>query len=338
MHFVPVRSEEKVRGQVLQHNKKTRGETSMEHRDKTMEKTKNTVRTIILIAFATVVLGQAPFANATEGGGSAYPGGNEDFMSGALPPAGTYMLLYNIGYSADSLNDNSGDEIPIDFDLDVYGSVLRIVHTTQKQFLGADVAWHVIIPFLHYDVGIGALGVDADSTGLGDIEFSPFVLGWHLSKNFHCIATVDIFTPVGDYDKNDPSSIGRNYWTISPIFAATYLTDSGFELSGKFMYQKNTENSDTNYTSGDEFICDYLLGQHFGSWNLGLNGFYYKQLTDDEQGGTTIPDNKGQCLSVGPAVQYSYKNMSFSAKLQYDTLVKNRPEGRKLWVKFIYAF
>ena len=33
-------------------------------------------------------------SHATQGGGGAYPNGAEDFMSGALPPPGTYLLNY----------------------------------------------------------------------------------------------------------------------------------------------------------------------------------------------------------------------------------------------------
>lgn len=48
--------------------------------------------------------------------------------------------------------------------------------------------------------------------------------------------------------------------------------------------------------------------------------------------------NKGRVLSVGPAIQYNYKNMFFNAKYQFDTNVKNRPEGQTFWFKFMYAF
>lgn len=275
---------------------------------------------------------------ATESGGSMYPGGNEDFMNGALPPPGKYAMLYTMNYSADALKDDSGDDLPIGFDLNATAIVARFVHVLNKTAFGASIGWHVIVPFVMLDVKIDAAGVDESSSGLGDIEFSPFILGWHLSKNLHMVATVDFMVPTGSYDKTDPSSVGRNYITIDPIYAVTYISDGGFELSGKFQYLINLENSDTDYTSGHEFILDYLIGHHFGPWNIGLNGYIYKQVTDDEQNGSTVSDNKGQCVSVGPAVQYNYKNMFFNLKYQVDTMVENRPEGNKIWFKYMYAF
>lgn len=297
---------------------------------------------IIFMAFVVTMLLTSSPALALEGA-SHYPGGNEDFMSGALPPPGMYPIFYGMNYTANKLKDNNGNEVtagpnPLGFKLDVNAFVFRFVHVTKMKLFGADVAWHAIIPYVDQKIKIDAAGIDKKSTGIGDIEFSPLILGWHLSKNMHLIGTVDFMAPTGSYDKTDPSSIGLNYWTIAPIVAATYISDGGFEVSGKFQYFFNTENNDTKYKSGNEFLLDYLVGQHVGNWNFGLNGFVHKQTTDDELNGVKVKDYLAQNVSVGPAVQYNYKNMFFNIKYQWDTTVKNGPEGQKLWLKFLYAF
>jgi hypothetical protein len=293
---------------------------------------------LILMAFVlTLVLSGSPVL-ATEGPGvSHYAGGNEDFMAGALPPPGFYQISYGAYYTASKLNDKDGNGIPIDIKANIYVYAFRPIYVTKMKILGADWAMHAIIPLESHSVKIGAFGVDKQSSGLGDIEFSPLVLGWHFSKNMHLIGGVDVIAPTGSYDKADESSIGRNYWTINPILAATYISDGGFEVSGKFQYLFNTENTDTKYTSGNELICDYTVGQHIGDWKFGVNGYLYKQITDDEQNGVK-QDWQGQSISVGPAIQYNYKNMFFNAKYQWDTAVKSRLEGQKLWLKFMYAF
>ena len=295
------------------------------------------IKLIFVALVLTMVLSGVP-VYATEGGGSHYVGGNEDFMAGALPPPGMYPILYYVNYSANKLKDNDGNDIPIGFKLEANALAFRFVHVTKMKLFGADVAWHVIVPLVDQKVKIDVAGVDKKSSGLGDIEFSGPILGWHFSKNMHLIGTVDFMAPTGSYDKTDPSTIGRNYWTIAPILAPTYISDGGFEVSGKFQYFFNTKNSDTQYTSGNEFLLDYLVGQHVGNWNFGVNGFIHKQLTDDESNGVTVQNNSIQTVSVGPAVQYNYKNMFFNAKYQWDTSVKNGPEGQKLWLKFMYAF
>jgi len=295
---------------------------------------------LILAAFVlTLVLSGVP-VYATEGGGTHYVGGNEDFMAGALPPPGMYSILYAVNYSAKKVNNNDGNDsmAGLDFKLNVNALAFRFIHVTKMKLLGADWGWHVIVPLVNQSVKIGAFGIDESKTGLGDIEFSPLVLGWHFSKNMHLIGAIDFMAPTGKFDTTEVVNIGRNYWTIAPIIAPTYISDGGFEVSAKFQYFFNTENNDTKYTSGNEFLCDYLIGQHIGNWNVGLNGLLYKQITDDESNGVTVSNNKGQNYSVGPAIQYNYKNMFFNAKYQWDTSVRNQPEGQKFWLKFMYAF
>ncbi|WP_321492388.1 transporter [uncultured Desulfobacter sp.] len=275
---------------------------------------------------------------AAEGGGSAYPGGNEDFMCGALPGPGFYPIVYALYYTADEYRDGNGNKTPGDFDLDVMGAAFRFIYVSDMKLFGADVAWHAIIPVIDTQVDISSAGIDASTAGLGDIEVSALVLGWHLNKNFHVVGSLDVWLPVGEYDVDDAASPGRNYWTVAPIAVFTYLSDSGFELSAKLQYLINSENSDTDYTTGNEFICDYLVGKHVGNWMFGLNGMLYLQTTDDELSGNDISNSKGRAFSVGPALQYNYKNMFLNAKVQFDTNVENRPKGEKYWIKFMYAF
>ena len=117
------------------------------------------------------------------------------------------------------------------------------------------------------------------------------------------------------------------------------MSDGGFDVSAKFMYDFNTRNDDTDYTSGQEFHVDYSIGKKFDNLSVGLGGYYYKQVTDDKQAGSKVGDgNKGQAFGIGPQIKYDYKNMSFLLKYQAETAVKNRPDGDKFWLKFVYAF
>jgi hypothetical protein len=294
---------------------------------------------IVLVA-AAVLAGPAVLvvpACATEGGGGAYPNGAEDFMVGALPPPGTYFKNYMLYYSASQFNDKNGNDLIPDFKLKVAADVLRFIHVTDYKILGANWAVHAFIPLVYQDVTLG--GRTDDRFGLGDIIIDPIILGWHF-PNFHVTTGLDIYIPTGTYDKNRLANPGRNYWTFEPILAMTYLSDSGFELSAKFMYDFNTENSDTNYQSGQEFHFDYTVGYHIGKqWAVGLGGYYYIQTTDDKVNGVTPPDGfKGQVAAIGPQAQYSYKNMNFTLKWQYEFDAQYKPEGNKFWFNFVYAF
>jgi hypothetical protein len=281
-------------------------------------------------------------AHATEFGGGAYPNGAEDFMSGAVPPPGYYFINYFTYYSADEFKDSDGDELIPGFDLNATANVFRFLYVTKQQIFGGYWGVHMFVPLVNLEVTLPPLG-EQGRAGLGDIIVDPFILSWHF-KNWHLVSGVDIYIPTGRYDEEDFANIGRNYWTFEPIFAFTYLSDGGFEVSSKFMYDINTKNTDSflggDYLSGQEFHFDYTIGQKIGNWRVGLGGYYYKQFTNDELNGEKVGDDgfKGQAFALGPQVQYQYKNMFFTAKYQIETEVENKPEGQKFWFKFIYAF
>lgn len=289
------------------------------------------------LAIGLVLLLGAATGHTTEGGGGHYPNGAEDFMAGALPPPGQYFLNYLSYYTADQFKDDQGDELIPDFDLKVPANTFRFIYVSPYQFLGASWAMHIFVPFASVDVKLPP-GRD-DRSGLGDIIVDPFILGWH-SKNWHFITALDIFVPTGLYTKDRFANVGRNYWTFEPIFAFTYLSDGGFEVSSKLMYDFNTENSATNYRSGQEFHADYTVGLHLNQWSLGVGGYYYRQTTSDEINGDKVqPDGfKGRAFAIGPEAKYDYKNLSFTLKYQKEMDVENRPEGDAFWFKFLYAF
>ena len=298
---------------------------------------------LLLSVFSLSVLTSAN-VYATEGGGNAYPLGAEDFMSGAVPPPGYYFINYFLYYSADRLNNKDGHNVDNDFDLDVVANTFRFIYITKQKIFGGFWGVHMFVPIVYQDVSL--FGTSDDKAGLGDIIVDPFILSWHF-KNWHLATGVDIYMPTGSYDKKDLANIGRNYWTFEPIFAFTYLSDGGFEVSSKFMYDINTENNDKDYKSGQEFHFDYAVGYKVSNWNLGVAGYYYKQITNDEINGEKVPSVaplgfdegfKGQTFAVGPAVKYNYKNMSFTLKYLWETAVEHRPEGSDLWFKFAYAF
>lgn len=295
-----------------------------------------------IVMSALLLLAVAGVANATEGGGSAYHNGAEDFMTGAVPPPGNYYLNYFNYYAADKFKDNSGDTLD-GFDLKVAANVSRFIHVTDKQFLGASWAMHAFIPLVYMDVKLdpaftGAPVTFEDSRGsLGDIIVDPFILAWH-GANWHAVTGVDIYMPTGNYDKHRLANVGRNYWTFEPVVAATFLPGAGFDISAKLMYDINTENSATDYKSGQEFHADFAAGKKMGDFTAGLAGYYYQQVTKDEADGDTLDKSKGRVIGLGPALKYDYKNMSFTLKYMLETEAKNRPQGDNVWFKFLYAF
>jgi hypothetical protein len=296
---------------------------------------KHYLLSFITAAVVLVLTGYFTPSLATEGGGGAYSNGADDFNIGKMPPAGTYFFNYFNYHYADKLKDNGGHTIPVDFSFNSIGNGFRLFYVSGNKFLGADMGMYIVLPVA--DVNVKFIERSQSKSGLADMAVNPFVLGWHFT-DWHFGAGTDIKAPTGSYSKVDLANIGRNYWTFEPIFAFTYLNTDGYEVSAKLMYDFNTENNATEYLSGQEFHVDYTLGKKIDNFNIGIGGYYYKQLTDDKRNDAKVENYKGQVFAAGPQFRYNYKYMAFILKYQLETLVKNRAEGENFWFKYIYRF
>lgn len=292
-----------------------------------------------LLLLAVPALLASAAAAALEGP-DQYPNGSENFMAGALPPPGNYFINY-LGYYQGDYRDNRGDKVP-GLKVDATFDALRYIHVTKQKIFGGDWAMHAIVPLVYQKLHTPIPAIGTGSTfGLGDIIIDPIIIGWHLPPDWHLTVGLDIYLPTGKYDRNDPTeSIGANYYSFEPIFAFTYLNQSGFEATAKLMYNIKTKNRDTDYESGDNFHMDYLLGQHFGPWAVGLAGYYLTQTTDDRIDGRQVgPDgNRGKVFAYGPALKYDYKGTSLVASWNHESGVENRFQGNKFYFKFVTGF
>ncbi|THF64974.1 phenol degradation protein meta [Pseudothauera nasutitermitis] len=294
-----------------------------------------------LLAAAICGLCAAASVHAKEGG-DQYPNGAENWFAGAIPPPGNYFINY-FGHVSGTLRDHKGDKVTApngkNVKLKATFDALRFLKVTETQFLGANYGWAALLPIVH--LSIDAAGSRDSRTHIGDATFTPFLLSWH-APEWHYVVGLDVNLPTGRYDKNDPGgrNTGENYYSLEPVFGVTYLGSSGWEVSGKFMYNWKTRNKDTDYQSGDEFHMDFLVGKHVGPWSVGLSGYYLKQLTDDKQNGRKVgPDgNRGQVFAIGPSVKYETAGKSqLIFQWQHESNVKNRFKGDKLWFKLITA-
>jgi hypothetical protein len=276
-------------------------------------------------------------AQATENGGSSYPMGAENYMSGAMPPPGLYSQFYVGHYEADSLRDNRGDKVPVDFRVRANSIAPRLIWVTEQQVLGGNLAFHAIVPLV--DLKVELNGQSQSKQGLGDIIFGP-ALGFHHSEKLHSIVALDFIAPSGEYDRGDLANIGRNYWVVEPVVAVSYVDPNGLNVDAKIMYDFNQRNPATDYRSGSELHADYAVGWGLGNgWVVGVGGYVVHQTTDDRQDGERVKDNKGRAIAIGPSVKYtSDKGWFLTAKWEQETQVRNRAEGSAYWMKLTIPF
>lgn len=273
---------------------------------------------------------------ASEGGGLAvYADGLENFMVGALPPPGVHFLLYGGSMHYDKLRGDAGESLLADFKVDTRLLVPRLIWVTDRQMLGGQFVLHAVAPVL--DIDFRANGTRFSQSGLGDITLGAG-LGYHASSALHYIVGLDAVVPTGDYDRDDPASLGKNHWTLQPFYALTYTQPSGLNADLKLMFDINLRNKDTDTRSGQAIHADYSAGWGLGNgWVLGLGGHVFQQVRDDK--GPNRAQGKAQALGIGPSIRYANANgWLLTLKWQKEFEVRNRPEGQQLYLKLAIPF
>lgn len=292
------------------------------------------------------LMGLCTSAHGTENGSPTTAVGVYDFGAGMSPPATPFgtLGLRTAFYSANVQKDREGRSVDNHFSLDVLSIGVAYMRMTDNTFLGANYGFGVIVPFFKMDASIkvptpaGPLSLEADPFRLADVQFLPLILQWNVSPNLFINTQFQIQAPTGDYDKNRLVSPGLNHWTFSPILNATYISDSGFEVSSSFEADINTRNNATDYKNGIEYRHEFAVGQHVGPWTVGLGGYYYRQFTDDNAPGLET-GNRARVLAVGPAVSYFKPGLPpvwLHAYKEFDA--QNRAQGYTVALRISQSF
>ncbi|HZX31653.1 MAG TPA: transporter [Rhodocyclaceae bacterium] len=279
----------------------------------------------------------AGLAQATEGGGSVYPG-SENFLVGAAPPPGLHLMGYGTAYAATEFKDNKGNNAtPPGFKVNANVAVLRGVWSTPYQVLGGNIVMHTIVPFA--DVSVSAAGAHQHKTGIGDITVGA-VVAHHHSPQLHSLAGLDVVLPTGGYTRTDLANLGRNYVAYEPVFAMSYVDPKGFNGDFKLTINLNQTNNATHYKSGNEAFIDYSVGYGLGNgWTVGVGGLIREQFTDDRQNGATVANNRARSFAIGPSIKYDNgKGWFATAKWETETAARNTTQGNAFWVKAVIPF
>ncbi|KRP59977.1 SphA family protein [Pseudomonas trivialis] len=285
-------------------------------------------------------------AQATENGAPTTAVGVYDFGAGMMPPAtanGTLGLRTGF-YSANVQRNSQGRAVDNHLSLDVLSIGLAYLRMTDYQLLGAQYGFGAVVPFFRMDASLqvptpgGPLRLSADPFRLADAQIIPLILQWSLSPNLFVNTQLQIQAPTGDYERSRLVSPGLNHWTFSPAVNATYISDTGFEVSSSFQLDINTRNPDTHYRNGVEYRHEFAVGQHFGPWTAGIGGYYYRQLSDDDAPDLTR-GNRARVMALGPALSYIAPGLPpLWLHLYKEFDARNRAEGYTVALRVSHRF
>lgn len=277
---------------------------------------------------------------AAPNGNPTLPGGTTQFFIAEFPPVtGNYLQVISSYSTADQFNDHKGDKA-YDQDMETFAQTLRFTTTWDKSILGSDITISEIIgTYVDFKTDIhtpyGNIGLNDD--GLTDILFEPLILQWNRGENkqLQMVAGLGFVLPVGTYSKSHDVNVSGHYFSLAPRVAVKYKFENGMEAAVSPMVNINWENNDTNYKTGDEVTVDYLLAYHKNNWRMGVTGYYYNQLEEDERDGQSIANSKTEALAIGPAFQYQFMNGKgplVSASWIKDVESKNKSEAETFWL------
>ena len=307
-----------------------------------MKKMKNEIGLLVVLILAVP-------AQAAEGGLSNYlPAFYGDLALATEPPDGFSMRNDLFFFGGDVGQSLRSGEVRFDADATLFYNYLSVLYKPKFKVFGTPVAFALTSSIgdvdVEAEVAAGPLfaGVEDDHTGLGDITLSAIAF-WNRDK-FHFSWNNYVVAPVGDYDVDDLANTGLNYWTFEVDFAATYLDEEkGRDYSIVVGYGYNTENSDTDYQSGDEIHADFVLNQFFSeSFAVGLTGYFYKQVGSDTGAGAILGGFRGEGAGIGPAIYFIRKirgkDVYFITKWLHDYHAENRIRGDYAYTSFALSF
>jgi hypothetical protein len=305
--------------------------------------------TAVLLAGLALQFSTRPYeAQAAEGALGFYLLGSKTSMAGFVPPPGTYLADFNYYYSGSTDIDINigGVDITGGVDANAYIKLFNGLWVAPDKVLGGHAAFSVAVPigWKSVSVGVGIVGgpgtgFEADDAHIGDPVLGAS-LGWH-EGNWHWSIGTLVNVPVGYWERGDVTNIGFNRWAADLTGAVTYLDmKTGLELSGAAGFTFNGENDETNYKTGTEFHLEGAAMQHLSkTFALGLQGYFYQQVTGDSGAGARLGDFEGRVIALGPAIDFSFAlgKIPVSGNLRYfhEFDVENRLEGDAGYLNFV---
>jgi hypothetical protein len=278
---------------------------------------------------------------AAEGASTEYVGGFAGFAAGYVPPeSGTYLGNYLYYYNGDTAAVAVNGKVALDVSSSAFFEIAQLTSITKFTLLGGTYGFGIAVPlgYVNADVGINPVGVDrsASTVGLGDSILVPAVLGWH-SGNWHTNLAVSVFAPTGQYDREQAINLSKHFWAIDGSYSASFLTQTGFDLSACLGYTVNSENSTTHYKSGDVVHLDLAIGQNLTrEFKVGLGGYAVVQVTADSGSGATLGSFESDIYALGPLLGYSAKVGQSDVELQlrwyHEFDAKNHLEGNGVYL------
>ncbi|MBD1550571.1 SphA family protein [Pseudomonas typographi] len=291
--------------------------------------------------------------------------GGTSFYDGFAGPPGLSHLTYLKFSTARSMKDNRGKNNEA-FDNPKINVVTLInqlsYYSANTMAGGAHLGWSLLVPIISLDGDFGDNGAKLkdNGTGLGDITVGPQVqfdpiVDSHGRPVFVQRVAFDTVLPTGKYDKHKDLNQGSNFYSLNPYWAATWMPAPRWEVSGRLHYLYNFKNKDPASSSAQFFNGQPVRHTQAGqaAWSnftvsyavipnlsVGINGYYFKQLSDDKVNGSRLPSSRETVLGIGPGAFWKVSEaQGFWLNTFKEVDVKNRSRtNMAIQVRYAHSF
>ena len=292
-------------------------------------------------------------AQATEGGASIYLLGSGGPEAAMMPPVeGVFFdnsLFYLHASAGGGRQFPVGGNIVADLEATILADFPAVLWVPTTDLGGAAFAVGVALPFGEPSVDVsavitgplgGQVGVSrSDSAVIIGDPLVTAALGWS-EGNYHWQASTFVNIPIGNYREDELANLAFHRLAADFSFAATWHDDeSGWDVSGKAGVTFNGENEDTDYDTGTELHFEGAVEKTLSpAWAVGLQAYYFDQVTGDSGAGATLGPFEGEVTGVGATVAYHFPIGHMPATLRFRALTEfnatNRLAGDIAWLEF----
>jgi hypothetical protein len=249
------------------------------------------------INFAVILL-YSSLSFAQERG--QYLPGFTGLNSGVQAPPGFTYANYFFWYPTDRFNNSEGDEVPLNFDLDLIVDFNIVAYTTDVKLLGGTYGMTFAAPILNQSVGLARLSSDVGALGFGDIYVEPINIGWKRPGVWDVKAAYGFVAPTGKFDEQGKDTTTTDYWGHELTFAATRTLGGPklYQISVSTNWEFHHGKRHEDVTVGNNMTLEYGVGRTFiknqGKQliQVGAVGYAEFQLSNDS-GSEVGPLNRG---------------------------------------------
>lgn len=278
---------------------------------------------------------------ADDGGGSFWLSGScASFAAVPMSPGWSFPLEFI--YTDLKNNKLTAEKSALDDSSELEILYVTPTYTAKTTFLNAVFSTAIALG-AGYNFASGGYPLKSDST-LGVSDIAPTLsLAWNSGVN-NWMTYISGNIPVGNYNVNSFSGTGLGFWAVDIGGAYTYYNENkGLEFSLLIGGTYNFQNPHTDYKSGIDSHLDWEASKFFDkNWQLGIAGYLYYQLTDDEGDDAIFGHYRSSAVGIGPELGYSFKiwNKELSTNLRgyYAFFAKNRLGGLSIFLNLNLSF